>query len=384
MNAPAELFKNVLIVSANEGHIRVDRSFLKGVRIFQTRAASSGAEAMAYLKKHGADLIVCDAELLDESGVAFLREIKSDASLAAIPAIMASAANERQAVVDAVKAGCAGYLARPYSQASFQKHLGLAMRAALFAREKQLAVARAKADLAEGKNDEAVAGLAAVVADADDATRHFREGMAHLAEKRFDPAIEAFGRAVKLNALYAEAYLGLASAWQAKGNPEKARKYMRQAAAACARQRNFQELKDRFLAHLEKDAEGFNPFFALGNDELRKRDYGAAIGAYAHAVELTPRRGDIFVEMGKAYHFLRKPEHALKAVSKGLRLQPENPAGKVLYKRFTGKSYGDIETMEDFQRSANPMKLPLFVRGALYVAAVATDLASRGRRRLAA
>mgnify|MGYP000959033330 FL=1 len=384
MNTPAELFKNVLIVSANEGHIRVDRSFFKGVRIFQTRTAASGAESMAYLRKHRADLVMCDAQLADMTGVDFLRGLANEPSLATIPAIMATTRNARQAVLEAVRAGCAGYLARPYSQAAFDKHLGFAMRSALFAQEKERSLRKARADLAAGREDEAVAGFEAVTAAPDEATRHFREGMAHLAEKRFDPAIAAFDRAVTLNALYAEAYLGLASAWQAKGNTDKARKYMRQAAAACARQRNFQELKDRFAAYLQQDKDGFNPFVALGNEEMSRRDYGAAIGAYAHAVELTPRRGDVYVEMSKAYHFLRKPQQALKAVTKGLRLQPDNPAGKTLYKRFTGKSYGDIETMEDFQKSASPMKLPLFVRGALYVAAIATDLASKGRRRLAA
>lgn len=379
MTTPAYDFTNVLIVSANDGHARVDRDFLKKSRILQPKIVASSAEAMQRLAKHGADLILCDGTLADMDGFDFIRTLKASKALADIPTLMVTTDNQRESVLEAVKLGCAGYLVRPYSQAAFLKHLAMARQTALFAREERKRTRLARRDIQAGRHDAAIETLEAVAETPDLAPRYFEEGMRLLAEQQYDPAIASFNKAVKLNALFAEAYLGLATAWQAKGNTDKARAYLRKAAAACARQRNYQELKERFVEHLKTDKDGFNPFFALGNEFMTDRDYGAALSSYIHAVDLAPKRGDVYVEMGKAYHFLRRPEHALKAVTKGLKLQKDNPTGKALYKSFTGKNYDDLPTMEEFHAGVAPMKLPLMLRGALYLAGLASDLISKSK-----
>ncbi len=381
MTTPAYAFKNVLIVSANEGHARVDRDFLKKSRILHPKIAASSVDARRHLAKHGADLILCDGTLADMDGFDFIRSLKADKKFADIPALMVTTDNERDNVLEAVKIGFAGYLVRPYSEAAFLKHLAMARQTALFAREERERTRLARRDILAGRHDAAIEALEAVVETPDLAPKYFEEGMRCLAEEQYDPAIAAFNKAVKLNTLFAEAYLGLATAWKAKGNTDKARSCLRKAAAACARQRNYQELKERFVEHLKKDKDNFNPFFAVGNELMADRDYTGALGSYINAVDLTPKRGDVYVEMGKAYHFLRRPEHALKAVNKGLKLQKDNPTGKALYKSFTGKNYGDLPTMEEFQADSGPehMNLPLMLRGALYIAGLASDFIHRSK-----
>lgn len=390
-----EMFNSALIVTSNPGHAKVDRGFLKrtgigvgGIGVGGTSVdgaeaggvVESGDKALRFLKKHGADLIICDTTLTDMDGCDFIRLLKADPAFASIPVLMTGVDVGREAVLDAVKLGCAGYLVRPYSQAAFHKHLQLAAHAAAFAREERAAL-RAAGRVAANDPDAAVKVLETVEARPDEAPRYFKEGMRFLAQEKYDPAILSFNKAVELNAVFAEAYMGLAEAWLGKGNQRNYRKYLGKAADVCTRQRRYRELRERFVEMLKHDGDGFNPFFAAGNEAVRERDYKAALAALANAADLTPERGDIYVEMSKTYHFLRRPEQAVKAVTKGLELQGDNSAGRDLYRRFTGKEYGALPTMEEFQSEAQPReaKLPLFMRGVLFVAALALSGLGRGK-----
>lgn len=374
------LFRRALTVGASEGHRHIDREFFKLARVPHLRSAGSGAEALALLRKQEIELVLCDERLDDMSGAQFVSALRADPDLAKIPVIM-SAVNPRKAdVLRAVGLGAAGFLIRPYSQAAFLRHLRLAGHMARFAAAERQALSRAAMAEAAGNTDDAASRFAAVATDPAHASRLFEEGMAALASKDIDRAISAFHRALSVNALYVEAYLGLARAWHAKGSTTKYRYFMKQAASACARAKRFEELRDRFVELLSRDEAGFNPFLALGNELLTERHYTAAVALFRHARSLAPQNADVSLGLAKAYHFLRRPDLARRAVETALGQNDRSPEGQALYARLTGRNHGDIPERDEEADEPAGLQYPWLLRGVLYLAGWVADGLIRARR----
>jgi DNA-binding NarL/FixJ family response regulator len=379
-HTPVAIFTSALVVSANEGHAKVDRDFLKQARIMTTRHAVSGADALSWLRRHGADLIVCDARLADMDGQDFIATLRVDPSLARIPVILTAIGGTRAEVLSAVKLGVAGYCLRPYSQATFQRHLSMAAHMSRFAAAERAALARAAGKEAAGDTEAAARGYAAVVEGPNAAPRYFEEGMSALAVRDIERAILAFHKALALNELYVEAHLGLARAWLAKGSTRQFRHYMKQAASACARTQRFVELRDQFITLLAKDENGFNPFLALGNELMRERHYTAAVSLFRHALELAPQNADIFVGLSKAYHFLRRPDLAKRAADKGLTLNERHEEARAIRNRLEIRSENKQPMLEEMVEADEAPSYPWLLRGVLYIAGLATDTLVRPRR----
>lgn len=374
------LFRSALTVGASEGHRQIDREFFKLARVPHLRSAGSGAEALAILRKQAVELVLCDARLDDMSGPEFVAALRADPELAGIPVIMSAVDPRKADVLQAVSLGAAGFLIRPYSQAAFLRHLRLAGHMTRFAEAERTALARAAKAEAAGSTDDAVARFAAVAADPAQAPRLFEEGMAALAAKDVDRAIAAFHRALSVNALFVEAYLGLARAWHAKGSTTKYRYFMKQAASACARAKRFEELRDRFVELLARDEAGFNPFLALGNELLTERHYNAAVALFRHAQSLAPQNADISLGLAKAYHFLRQPELARRAVEAAMGQNERHPEGQALYARLTGRNHGDIPELDEQDDEPAGLNYPWLLRGVLFVAGWVADGLMRSRR----
>lgn len=377
---PVSPFTSALLLSANEGHARIDREFCKLARIPRLRTATSAAEGLAVLRRHEAQLVVCDERLDDMPASAFMTALRAEPDLSRTPVIMAALAPSKADVLRAVSLGAVGFLIRPYSQNAFWRHLRLAGQLAAFADAGRAALARAARAESAGDAEAAAQGFAAVARDPGQAPRLFEEGMAALAARNVDRAIAAFHRALALNALYVEAYLGLARAWYAKGSRTKYRLFMKQAAAACARARRFEELRDRFVELLAKDEAGFNPFLALGNELLTERRYTAAVALFRQARSLSPQNADISLGLAKAYHFLRRPELARRAVETALDQNDRSPEGQELYARLTGRRHGDIAALVSAEPSPGGPHYPWLLRGVLYLAGWATDGLIRAHR----
>ena len=122
---------------------------------------------------------------------------------------------------------------------------------------------------------------------------------------------------------------------------------------------------------------GFNPFLALGHELLGERHYTAAVSLYRLALELAPKNADAYVGLSKAYHFLRRPDLAERAVRKGLRLNERHPEARVIHRRLTGIREESLPELDAAKPS--PLRLPLLLRGVLYLAGLATETLVRSR-----
>lgn len=377
---PLTIFRTALIVTDSEGHARIDREFLKRARIPAARHVTTGLEGLALLRRGGFDLIICDAALADMDGRDFVAALRADAALAGLPVILTMLDGRRDEVLAAVRLGVAGICLRPYSQDTFDKHLLMAAHMARFTASEKAALARAARKEAAGETERAAKGFAAVAEAPDAAPKYFEMGMLALAGRDYERAIMAFHRALAINELFVEAYLGLARVWQAKGSARRFRQYMKQAASACARTKRFIELRDQFIDALKNDDVGFNPFLALGNELLRERHYTAAVALFRHALDLAPKNADAYLGLSKAYHFLRRPDLAERAIGKSLVLNNRNEEAQAIRKRLSGGHGGDTSPLLPQIEAPDVSSYPLLLRGVLYLAGKAADSLVRSKR----
>ena len=379
--------RSALIVTANEGHARVDRLSLKNARVVMARAVPSGRTAREQLLKTGADVVLVDDTLEDGSGWDFMRSLKADERLRHIPVILVSTTGVRERVIEAIQLGCVGFLVRPYTLGTFFNHLSLASQAKSFLRQ-ELTDVSTYLDMAEkGQAQAALPKLQKTLETPDEAQYHYENGLRHLAKEEYTRAVQSFTQAARISALMAEAHLGLARCWLALGDEVRYRNAMTKAASISAKAKRFEHYKEEFLSILKADPHRFNPFVALGMRLARGMDWEGALMALKNAVWLSPEDSKAYVELAKAYHFKREPELARKCVSKALMLSQHDPEAQALYDRWTGLSRNEKERIVEKtpgrakrQKRLLPDMIPTMLNGVLYLAGVVTEGIHRFRR----
>jgi two-component system chemotaxis response regulator CheY len=80
--------------------------------------ASNGLEALELLATRGEEiaLVILDVNMPEMDGMETLVRIKADPALKAIPVMMLTTDSDRSRIIQAVQAGAANYLTKPFSQ----------------------------------------------------------------------------------------------------------------------------------------------------------------------------------------------------------------------------------------------------------------------------
>ncbi len=118
----------ILIVDDNRNNIQVLGTILKK-QGFKLGLCSSGAEALDFLERKKADLVLLDVMMPDMDGYATCRAIKEDQSLKDIPVIFLSAKSQTEDKINGFDAGAVDYITKPFHTdevlARVQTHLKL-------------------------------------------------------------------------------------------------------------------------------------------------------------------------------------------------------------------------------------------------------------------
>lgn len=340
-------FASVLVLADSEGIAFIDRSALHGQGIRHVRQLSSGEEAARILAKQAKkaasqydappfDLIICNAALTDMSGTEFVTLIRKHPALVAIPVILASADATRSDVLTAIRSGCSGFLLRPYTISAFEEQLELAAKALpgnIMNRLMHHANA-AMQEHSEAAFEDALSTLHTVVEIArPKAEILYEEGMEKLSTGDYSGAIASFNRAVRLNVLYAEAYVGLSQAWRGKGDARQAQKYLRLAGEAYARLEQFTKARAVFQQLTKERPDIANPLLGTATSLLKQGNYTAAAKAFAESHRLTPDL-DMNTQISRACHFTDKPEITAKGLCLAMERIGEEKMAERLHKRI--------------------------------------------------
>lgn len=89
---------------------------------------SGVSAALSYLKNGGeADIIVADLNMPDIDGLAFIAELKSDETLAAIPLIILSGEESSARRIECLRKGADDYLAKPFNPEELEVRMDKAL-----------------------------------------------------------------------------------------------------------------------------------------------------------------------------------------------------------------------------------------------------------------
>jgi CheY-like chemotaxis protein len=88
------------------------RNYFPGMRI---EDAINGKKAQALLAKETFDLVLCDWEMPEMSGLELLTWCREQDNLKAMPFVMVTSRGDKENVVQAIQAGVSGYVSKPFT-----------------------------------------------------------------------------------------------------------------------------------------------------------------------------------------------------------------------------------------------------------------------------
>ena len=88
------------------------RNYFPGIR---TEDAVNGKKAQAMLAKEAFDLVLCDWEMPEMSGLELLTWCREQDNLKTMPFVMVTSRGDKENVVQAIQAGVSGYVSKPFT-----------------------------------------------------------------------------------------------------------------------------------------------------------------------------------------------------------------------------------------------------------------------------
>lgn len=341
-------FKTLCAVSGRDEHLRRDKLNLQRMRPKSVMGFSTGGEAAGYLGNADVDCIICDSDLGDMDGCKFMRIVRQMQRHRKTPIIIVTVEAQKHAVLDAIAAGCTGYVLRPYSEETLLRHLTMAVQLQRFSEIEMEQLKQAQDMLDQGDFDDAIEEFEEILSLQDEAQKYYDMGCDYLIRQKYGKAIISFNKALKINDLFAEAYQGLAEAYKGKGNLDRYKGYLQKAAEVHAQFDRLEQAKSLFIEILKHDTKAPNPYNTLGVRLRRAGDYPGAVRAYRRALELTPLDENIHFNISKAYFYMGERKKAETDLRAALEIHPRFPEAAKFFKEVTGRPWtapeGDAPT----------------------------------------
>jgi len=110
-----DLSMKVLIVDDFATMRRILKNILKQIGFSNITEADDGKTALIELKKEQFDLVLCDWNMPEMSGLELLQKVRSDDELKDTPFVMVTAEAQKDNILEAVKAGVNNYVVKPFT-----------------------------------------------------------------------------------------------------------------------------------------------------------------------------------------------------------------------------------------------------------------------------
>lgn len=114
----------ILLVDDSNTMRRIQLNTLKQIGYEDVVQAEDGQDALAKLKENpDVKLVLMDWNMPNMNGLECLKAIKADGALKAIPVMMVTSEAEKSRIIEAVQAGAANYLVKPFAADALQEKI---------------------------------------------------------------------------------------------------------------------------------------------------------------------------------------------------------------------------------------------------------------------
>lgn len=90
------------------------RSLLKQVQLTDVVEAENGLEGIGILRSKKIDLVLLDLHMPEMDGIAFLKTVKGEPPLSAVPVIIVSSDADARQIDEAQRLGACSYVTKPF------------------------------------------------------------------------------------------------------------------------------------------------------------------------------------------------------------------------------------------------------------------------------
>ncbi len=113
----------ILLVDDSAAMRQIQKKILTGLGLTDICEAGDGLLAIEAAGKEKPDLIMMDWNMPNLTGIEALKKMKADPALKSIPVIMVTSESEKTNIVEAISAGAAGYVVKPFNGDTIREKL---------------------------------------------------------------------------------------------------------------------------------------------------------------------------------------------------------------------------------------------------------------------
>ncbi|MYL83080.1 tetratricopeptide repeat protein [Desulfovibrio aerotolerans] len=333
---------SIAILSNNLHHATRDKKNCLQLNVKNVLISDDLEDLLQPIQDDAVQLVLIDSAVKGMDGWKCLRALRKATRSKLLPVVMITTESNQQHVVKAIAAGCNGYIIRPYSITTFERHLQMAIETTGIDEVEMEQLATANELVAQGRFDEALQDFSEIVEEENESLTWFNKGMDYLHHQKYGKAIIAFNKAVALNSMYAEAYKGMAHAYKGKGDVANYQAFLDKSAEILALQDRLAELQELFAEILEANPDAINPYNSLGIDLRKKGDYPGAMHAYTQALALTPKDENLRYNIAKACIFAKDYAQAIAHLEEALTIRDPFPEAAQLLAKLRAKQYDQL------------------------------------------
>jgi len=117
--------KSLMIVddSATMRKIVIRTVRMSGLNISRVEEAGNGAEALEKLNANPVDILLCDINMPEMSGMELVKKVREIAACSGVKIIMVSTESSQEVIDGTIADGANGYITKPFTPEKFQEKL---------------------------------------------------------------------------------------------------------------------------------------------------------------------------------------------------------------------------------------------------------------------
>lgn len=101
----------------------IRRMILKELGLSNVIEAEDGIQAWEIINKQPVDLVICDWNMPNMTGLALLEKIRAHKDFAGLPFVMVTAESKKENIIEATKRGVTSYIVKPFTGKDLRKKL---------------------------------------------------------------------------------------------------------------------------------------------------------------------------------------------------------------------------------------------------------------------